>query len=387
MRKTLLTLLVSAAALVVGCQSNKEQGITELSPSNFRAVWTRNLNLQDAAPRELYVRENMLFVYTTQNMVYELDRKSGDVGFVIHAADPGATVKPPVFNEGSVIIPTDQTLDYYNLKGYRTRSLNLHDPIRSGVAADKRGTYAGVDSSNGGARIVCIEATHPASPYRWELLTKGVVVSTPATYEGVVFAGSDDGNVYAVDYDRVPAWAALKGVFSTAGPIRGDITAEKSGVYVASADSKLYCLDPRDGKIRWQYYAGFPLFDSPAVTAGAVYMSVRDHGVVALDKGEGAFNRHARWSVPGTTRFLAEDDQYAFLLGKDNVVIAVDKKTGEQKFTSKRNDLVAFAVNTTDGVIYAATKKGKIVAAVAVKRHGEVGELVWVEPADAAAYN
>jgi outer membrane protein assembly factor BamB len=208
-----------------------------------------------------------------------------------------------------------------------------------------------------------------------------------AIYEGVVYAGSNDGNVYAVDYDRVPAWAALKGVFTTSGPIRGDITAEKSGVYVASADSKLYCLDPRNGKIQWEYYAGFPLFDSPAVTATTVYINVRGQGVAAIDKGEGEYNRKARWSAPGTTQFLAEDDQYAFLLGKGNSIVAVDKKTGEQKFTSQRNDLVAFAINTSDGVIYAATKKGKIIAAVAVQRHGEVGELVWAEPANAPAYN
>jgi hypothetical protein len=87
------------------------------------------------------------------------------------------------------------------------------------------------------------------------------------------------------------------------------------------------------------------------------------------------------------TRFLAEDDQYAFLLGKGNSVVAVDKKTGEVKFTSRRSDLVAFAQNTTDGVIFATTKAGRVIAAVAVKHHGEVGELVWAEPADLPAYN
>jgi len=385
-RKTLLTLLVSAA-LVAGCQSNKEPAITELSPNNLRAVWTRTLDLKDAAPREIYARDNMLFVYTTQNMVYQMDRKSGDVGFIIRAASPGAQAKPPVLHEGSVIIPTDQTLDYYNTKGYRTASIKLKDPIRSGIATDKYGTYVGIDSGSGGARIASIDASSPNSPYRWQFLTKGVVVSTPAIYEGVLFSASDDGNVYAVDSDRNEAWTALKGVFKTDGPVHGDVTAEKSGVYVASADSKLYCLNPRDGKILWQYYSGFPLFDSPAVTATTVYINVRDHGVAAIDKGNGEYERHARWVVPDTTRFLAEDDQYAFLLGKNNAIVAVDKKTGEVKFTSKRTDLVVFAVNTTDGVIYAATAKGKVIAAVAVKRHGEVGELVWAEPADMAAYN
>ena len=387
MRKTLLTLLVSAAAMVAGCRSGNDRAMTELAPRNFRALWTRNLDMDGAEPRALYVRGDMLFVYATDNMVYELDRKSGNVGFIIRAAERGTQIKPPALYKDEVIIPTDLTLDYYNMKGYRIESIRPGDPIRSAVAVDEHGVYVGIDSSQGGARVACIDSARPASPYRWQFLTKGVVVGTPAVYEGVLFAGCADGSVYAVDSDRAIAWGALDGIFSTAGPIHGDIIADNSGVYVASADSKLYCLNLRDGKILWQYYAGFPLYDSPAVTQTTVYINVRDRGVAALDKGQGEFNRKVRWTAPHTQRFLAEDDQYAFLLDKEGTVVAVDKKTGAVQFTSRRTDLAAFAVNTTDGVVYAATEDGKIIAAVAVKRHGEIGALVWLDAAHLPSFN
>jgi len=56
-------------------------------------------------------------------------------------------------------------------------------------------------------------------------------------------------------------------------------------------------------------------------------------------------------------------------------VIAIDKQTGEQRFTSKRNDLVAFATNTKDGTIYAATASGQVIAITPVLKPGNVGEI------------
>lgn len=389
MRKTLLTLLVSATALVAGCRSNAGQGpaVTELAPQNLRAVWTRSVDMKDAQARVMYVRGNLLLVYTTDNMLYRFDRKSGDVQFLTRMAQRGVSVKAPAVLNDSAVVPTEVGLQFFDKRGYPESMLKVPDPIRSGVVADKSGIYVGIDSGRGGARIVRLDPTRPYSPYHWELLTQGVVVSTPAIYNGVLYAGSDDGNVYAVDEDRNSPWGALNGVFKTAGAIHGDITAEASGVYVASADSKLYCLDPNNGKIEWQYYAARPLYDSPAVTESSVYINVRGQGVAAINKGEGDFNRKARWIAPETTQFLAEDDRYAFLAGKGNVIVAVDKETGEEKFRSRTRDLVAFAVNTQDGTVYAATKQGRIIAASAVKRHGEVGELVWMELPEAVKAN
>ena len=62
-------------------------------------------------------------------------------------------------------------------------------------------------------------------------------------------------------------------------------------------------------------------------------------------------------------------------------MVARDKKTGEVKFTSRRHDLDVFATNTLkeDGVVYAATKAGRIIAIKPILKPGVVGEVVRVD--------
>ena len=46
------------------------------------------------------------------------------------------------------------------------------------------------------------------------------------------------------------------------------------------------------------------------------------------------------------TQFLAEDEKHVYLLrDKDNVIVALDKQTGEQLFENNRRDLTTFATN------------------------------------------
>jgi hypothetical protein len=73
---------------------------------------------------------------------------------------------------------------------------------------------------------------------------------------------------------------------------------------------------------------------------------------------------------------VAEDEKFAYFHRADNIVIAVDRATGEQKFASKRTDLVAFGTNTKDGVIYAGTRDGQVWAITPVLKPGNVGEIV-----------
>lgn len=386
MRKTLLTLLLSATAIVAGCHTKAgkpSEQITALPADCFRTQWTRTLDMKHQTPRDMYISGDSLFIYRSDNVLYRMNRKSGDVMFVSDVAPTGAHVEPPVIQRDTVIIPSDTQLLLLDDRGFRKGMVELGLPIRSGVVGDKTGLFAGIDTRDRGGRIVCIDLDRAGSPYRWELQTEGSVISTPALYQNTLYAGSDDGKVYAIGPDREAVWAIS--TFQTGRAIRAGIAADASGVYVASLDSKLYVLDPADGKIRWEYFAGTYLIDTPAVTSDLVYLNVKGQGIVALDKKEGDYNRKARWIVADAMEFLAEDAKFAFLRSMNNTILAVDKVTGEIKFRSLRNDLVAFAQNTVDGVVYCATKGGKIIAAVPVTKAGAVGEMVFVEPGEVQA--
>jgi outer membrane protein assembly factor BamB len=220
-------------------------------------------------------------------------------------------------------------------------------------------------------------------PTVWELMIPhGGLQSTPAVHKDVLYIGGGDGNVYAVAAaNREAVWPLKDNVFKTEGPIVADLAADETGVYVASTDTRFYCLNGGSGRLKWQYYGGRPLTGDPVVTATQVYLPVPDAGIAAFAKGDGEYNRRPLWLAVGMSKFLAEDEKHVFLLrAADNVIVAVDKLTGEQLFESTRRDLTVFGSNhAPDGTIYAASKTNRVLAIKPVLRPGVVGELVWNE--------
>lgn len=382
LKKTLLTVLISAAAIVAGCKNkHAEPGgpVLTLPADTFKAQWTRDLNIQ---PKELHLIGNDLFVFTSKNVLYRLDARGGSVGFVSDYAPAGAHVQAPVLTKDAVIIPADTKLLMLDQKGYRKGEIDLDYPIRSGAIGTNTGIYVGIDTDKNGGRLAAVDLDRPASPIRWELMTGGAVISTPATYQGIIYVASDDGKVYAVGPDREAMWGIQ--TFQTDRAIRAGLAVDATGVYAASLDGKLYVLDKDTGKLLWEYYAGTFLADTPVITQDLVFLTVRDQGVIALDKKSGAYIRKALWSLPEARGYLSENANLVMLRGENNRILAVDKKTGVIKFHSNRDDLKFFAQNLSmDGVVYCSTSKGLIIAAVPVSKPGQVGQLVFSSPADA----
>ena len=102
----------------------------------------------------------------------------------------------------------------------------------------------------------------------WKFKTGGEVKSSPATCppnvwrinlagkptieSGLVFAGSADANVYAIDLKSGrQVWAYKTGDAVEAAPcVLGD------SVFIGSSDSFLYALDAKTGQLKWKYQTG-----------------------------------------------------------------------------------------------------------------------------------
>lgn len=125
---------------------------------------------------------------------------------------------------------------------------------------------------------------------KWKLRTGGEV-NTAAVFDGLVYAGSSDGALYAVDLaNGVQRWKIKtrgtqfgKGVFSPPTVI-GD------AVYFWSQDRALRAADAKTGAERWKYQtdvlAGF--FDtSPIVIGGAVITDTSNPYMVGVDAATG----------------------------------------------------------------------------------------------------
>jgi outer membrane protein assembly factor BamB len=92
------------------------------------------------------------------------------------------------------------------------------------------------------------------------------VYSPPAVVDGVVYVGSADSNVYALNAKTgAKLWS-----YTTGGRVFSSPAVANGAVYVGLHDNNVYSLNAKTGTKLWSYGSG-PGLSSPAVVNGAVY--------------------------------------------------------------------------------------------------------------------
>jgi outer membrane protein assembly factor BamB len=104
----------------------------------------------------------------------------------------------------------------------------------------------------------------------------------PAVANGVVYIGTD-GGLYALKPSGAtfsPFWHNPKDVTVVSGPVVTD-----GVVYVGSSDDWVYALDATTGDVRWSFRTGNEIFSSPVVSGNIVYIGSEDGKLYALNTG------------------------------------------------------------------------------------------------------
>jgi glucose dehydrogenase len=193
---------------------------------------------------------------------------------------------------------------------------------------------------------------------KWEFLTGNDVSSSPAVANGVVYVGSNDNKVYALD----AATGALKWSFLTGGAVFSSPAVAAGVVYVGSTDNKVYALDAATGAKKWEFLTGGVFYSSPAVANGVVYVGSVDNKVYALDASTGAL----KWS------FLTGDDLFStspavaagvvYVGSSDNKVYALDASTGAKKWEFLTGNDVVSSPAVANGVVYVGSNDNNVYA-------------------------
>jgi outer membrane protein assembly factor BamB len=116
----------------------------------------------------------------------------------------------------------------------------------------------------------------------WNFTTGYKIYSSPAVVGGKVYTGADDGNIYCLDAktgaqlwkntDPGDIYWMASGATATF-TIRSSPTVVGGRVYVGSLDKNLYCIDADSGTTLWTFESGGFIVSSPAVVDGAVYLT------------------------------------------------------------------------------------------------------------------
>lgn len=241
---------------------------------------------------------------------------------------------------------------------------------------------------------------------KWAFKTEGPIFGSPAVADGVVFIGSADTNLYAVDQKT----GQQKWKFKTAEPIASSPAAANGIVYFGSYDGGFYAVDAATGVRKWRFLTeyerrfeakgihgnlpkqqnmpdAYDVFtSSPAVYKNRVYFGSGDGNVYAVDAQTGVLQWkfetkdvvHSSPSIANNTVYIGSWDSYLY---------ALDADTGAEKWRFKAGeDMVDFnqvgftsSPAVVDGTVYIGCRDAHLYAIDAA-----TGRKKWDYPTNKA---
>jgi uncharacterized protein (DUF433 family) len=181
------------------------------------------------------------------------------------------------------------------MQRYKLSAKGLDSLLRKMVAAGllTREAYDVRASLRQGSSVVVDFTPVFTCALKWKFAARDVVGS-PLVHEGVVYVGSWDGNLYAVDLaSGEEIWR-----FSARGAAASRPTVLGRVVLFGSADHHMYCLDRTSGAERWRFKTGGQILSSPVVVSGLVIFGSNDEHVYAVNSDTGKEVWHFKTKGP-----------------------------------------------------------------------------------------
>ncbi|MEJ7763677.1 MAG: PQQ-binding-like beta-propeller repeat protein, partial [Thermomicrobiales bacterium] len=116
--------------------------------------------------------------------------------------------------------------------------------------------------------IVALDANSGTINWSFSFTALGLSMSTPAAADGIVYIGTHDGIVRAIDSRTgLERWGSKAGQSISSSPAISD-----GLIFVGSYDRQLYALSAETGITAWTFPTGGYVHSSPAVVDGMVFV-------------------------------------------------------------------------------------------------------------------
>ena len=213
-----------------------------------------------------------------------------------------------------------------------------------------------------GTHLHYLQPATESMPDPWDFY-----LSSPAVWNGTVYFGSSDGNIYALDAFS----GALKWKFKTGDVVHSSPAIADGTLYIGSWDSYLYALDAASGTEKWRFKTGedpdahnhVGIQASPAVVDGTVYFGSRDAYAYAVDAATGKqlwkFSTDGSWV---NNSMVVHDGKAYFGTSIPGIMHAVDAKTGKAVFDLPTGTPVFASMALAGNTLYLGNFGGKLTA-------------------------
>ena len=316
-------------------------------------------------------------------------------------------VSSPVYGEGTIYFGGDDGNVYAvdAASGHQLWKRKTGGPVPSTPAIAGQLVYVG--SYDG--KFYALDARTGAP--RWKFTTEGerrfeakglhgmqpktqtiadpfdIFLSSPVVGGGLVYFGSGDGNVYALD----AASGELKWKFHTGDVVHASPAYADGVVYFGSWDSYFYAVDARTGVEKWRFHGGEdPVIhnqvgfqSSPAVVNGVVYTGCRDSNLYALDAATGKekwrFNAAGSWVISSPA---VAQGKVLFGTSDSSLYLVLDAESGKPIARQQDKAYVFSSPTVAGNVVYLGILNGTLEA-----RDLASGDLLWEFQTEASKRN
>ena len=300
------------------------------------------------------------------------------------AVGASITVDDPRFSTAQVVGPSMLSTDGADHTRHRDPFVA---PFRPGRLAERFGAVvdgvvyqALMDPSPCGdpdrdapGYIVAMDAATGRMLWRFEA---GVIESSPLYVDGLLYFGSWDGKVYALDVET----QQVRWSFQTGDEVKAAPAYANGTIVIGSYDGRVYALDAATGEERWSTEAQAGVggagnfYATPALAYGRVFVGNTDGKVYAfgLESGDLLWSHSTGGFVYSSA---AVWERTVYVGSYDGSLYALDAATGDVRWTFGAGGSISGAPVVIDGVVYVSTLEQETFALDA-----RTGKQVWTFP-------
>ncbi|MCX6267454.1 MAG: PQQ-binding-like beta-propeller repeat protein [Bacteroidetes bacterium] len=208
--------------------------------------------------------------------------------------------------------------------------------------------------------------------------------STPVIVDSTIYFGSGE-YVYALSITD----GYLRWTYKTGGLVHSRPAISKNWLYAGSFDGNLYAIDRKTGTLAWKFKTtgkySFPTGEvtgSPVIAAGMVFTGARDYNLYAIDMRGGFCNWMKQFSSGWSLPVTANDTVIYVGTADDRSLFAFDIRTGRQLWQAPAGFIVSGGCAIGKKMGYFGTLGGKV--------HGvdlTNGEIKWTAELDSYKAN
>src|SRR6266496_4163040 len=194
----------------------------------------------------------------------------------------------------------------------------------------------------------------------WAASTSAAIASSPVVANGLVYIGSNDYNLYALDPTAsTQRWTPTS---PTRYAINSSPAIANGIVYISTAEAKLYAFDAATGSLTWSAFTENTINSSPTVADGIVYIGCNDGYLYAFDAAIGG---KARWTAPtGGPIYCspAVANGTVYIGSDDGKLYAFSATTGKPLWSTLIGTQIRSSPMVANGVVYIGSDNGTLYA-------------------------